>query len=192
MIVGSARWSAPVAAQDEGLGAGGRQGGEDGSAGSLPMAQNEGIGAGGRQGGDDSGGRRRRNRDDDEAPSGVGASGRSTTDPTVMAMPKTGTGIMDDSATSAAELGSHPCCSLRERWEPASMALKRRTSLATNSRDQCGWTHPEVCDLSEGVRHLGRASLSRARDGGSPTWQNLRGRRYRQRVLEFALETSVR
>jgi len=135
VVVGSTRWSVPAAAQDEGLGAGGRQGGDDGSAGSLPLAQNEGIGAGGRQGGDDgSGGRRRRNRDDAEAPSGVGASGRSTTEPTVMAMPKTGTGIMDDGAASAAERVA-PLLLVAGAVGVASMALKTRTALTTNSRD---------------------------------------------------------
>ncbi len=134
VVVGSARWSAPVAAQDDGLGAGGRQGGDDGSAGPLPMAQNEGIGAGGRQGGDDGGGRRRLNRDDDEAPSGVGASGRSTTDPTVMAMPKTGTGIMDDGAASVAEHVA-PLLLVAGAVGAASMALKTRTLPAAISRN---------------------------------------------------------
>ena len=132
MVVASARWSAPVAAQDEGLGAGGRQGGDDGSASSLPMAQNEGVGAGGRQGGDGGGGRRR--RDDAEAPDGVGAGGRSTTDPMVMAMPKTGVGIMDDGAASAAGRVA-PLLLVAGAVGAASLAMKTRTVSAVISRD---------------------------------------------------------
>ena len=158
MVVTSARWSAPVAAQDEGLGAGGRQGGDDGSASSLPTAQDEGlgaggrqggddgttsslpaaqdegIGAGGRQGGDDGGGRRRRNRDNAETPEGVGGGGRSTTDPTVMAMPKTGVGIMDDAAASAAGRVA-PLLLVAGAVGAASMAMKTRAMPAAASRD---------------------------------------------------------
>jgi hypothetical protein len=133
MVVASTRWSAPVAAQDEGLGASGRQGGDDGSTNSLPTAQDEGIGAGGRQGGDGSGGRRR-NRDNAETPEGVGGGGRSTTDPTVLAMPKTGAGFMEDGAASAA--GSlAPLLLVAGAAGAASMAMKTRTVPAVISRD---------------------------------------------------------
>jgi hypothetical protein len=132
VVVASTRWSTPVAAQDEGLGDGGRQGGDDGSTSSLPMAQNEGIGAGGRQGGD--GGGRRRRRDDAEAPEGVGGGGRSATDPTVMAMPNTGVGIVDDAAASAAGRVA-PLLLVAGAVGAASMAMKTRTMPAAISRD---------------------------------------------------------
>jgi hypothetical protein len=134
MVVASARWSTPVVAQDDGLGAGGRQGGDDGSTSSLPTAQDEGIGAGGRQGGDGGGGGRRRNRDNAETPEGVGGGGRSTTDPTVTAMPKTGIGIMEDGAASAA--GSlAPLLLVAGAAGAASLALMTRTVPAAISRD---------------------------------------------------------
>lgn len=133
MVVASTRWSAPVAAQDEGLGAGGRQGGDDSSTSSLPAAQDEGVGAGGRQGGDGGGGRRR-NRDNAEAPDGVGGGGRSTTDPTVMAMPKTGTGFMEDGAASAAGRIA-PLLLVAGAVGAASMAVKTRTMPAVISPD---------------------------------------------------------
>jgi hypothetical protein len=134
MVVTSARWSVPVAAQDDGLGAGGRQGGDDGATSSLPAAQDEGIGAGGRQGGDDGGGGRRRNRDNAETPEGVGGGGRSTTDPTVMAMPKTGVGIMDDAAASAAGRVA-PLLLAAGAVGAASVAMKTRTIPTIVSRD---------------------------------------------------------
>ena len=134
LVVASARWSTPVAAQDEGLGAGGRQGGDDGSASSLPTAQDEGLGAGGRQGGDDGGGGRRRNRDIKETPEGVGGGGRSTTEPTVNGMPKTGIGIMDDGAASAAGRVA-PLLLVAGAVGAASLAMKTRTVPATMSRD---------------------------------------------------------
>ena len=133
VVMASARWAVPVAAQDEGLGAGGRQGGDDGSASSLPMAQNEGIGAGGRQDGDGGGGRRR-NRDNAEAPGGVGGGGRSATDPTVMAMPNTGVGIMEDGAASAAGRVA-PLLLVAGAVGAASMAMKTRAVPAVISRD---------------------------------------------------------
>lgn len=132
IVASSSGWAAPVAAQDEGIGAGGRQGGDAGSTSSLPAAQDEGIGAGGRQGGD--GGGRRRRRDDAEAPDGVGGGGRSTTDPTVMAMPHTGVGIMDGGAASAAGRLS-PLLLVAGAVGAASMALKARTMPAAISRD---------------------------------------------------------
>lgn len=134
MVVASARWSTPVAAQDEGLGAGGRQGGDSGTTSSLPTAQDEGIGAGGRQGGDGSGGGRRRNRDNAETPAGVGGGGRSTTEPTVMAMPKTGVGSMDDAAASAGGRVA-PLLLVAGAVGAASIAMKTRTMPAVISRD---------------------------------------------------------
>ena len=134
MVVTSARWSAPVAAQDEGLGAAGRQGGDDGATSSLPAAQDEGIGAGGRQGGDDGGGRRRRNRDNAETPEGVGGGGRSTTEPMVNGMPHTGVGMMDDAAASAAGRAA-PLLLVAGAVGAASMAMKTRTVPAAISRD---------------------------------------------------------
>ena len=134
LVVASARWSTPVAAQDQGLGAGGRQGGDDGSASALPAAQDEGLGAGGRQGGDDGGGRRRRNRDNAEAPDGVGGGGRSTTDPTVNGMPRTGIGVMDDGAASAVGRVA-PLLFVAGAVGAASLAMKTRTVPAAISRD---------------------------------------------------------
>ncbi len=110
MVVASTQWSSPVAAQDEGLGAGGRQGGDDG------------------------GGGRRRNRDNAETPEGVGGGGRSTTDPTVNGMPKTGVGIMDDAAASAAG-GVAPLLLVAGAVGAASIAMKTRTVPAASSRD---------------------------------------------------------
>jgi hypothetical protein len=127
MVAVSTRWSAPVAAQDDGLGAGGRQGGDSGSASSLPTAQDDGLGAGGRQDGD--GGGRRRRRDDAETPEGVGGGGRSTTDPTVMAMPKTGVGMMDEGAASAAASAA-PLLLVAGAIGAASLAMKTRAMPA--------------------------------------------------------------
>ncbi len=124
VTVASARWSAPVAAQDEGIGAGGRQGGDDGSTSSLPMAQDEGTGAGGR----------RRNRDTAEAPGGVGSGGRSAADPTVMAMPKTGVGSMEHAVVSTAGSAA-PLLLVAGAVGAASMALKTRAVPAAVSRE---------------------------------------------------------
>lgn len=134
VVVASARLSPPVGAQDEGLGAGGRQGGDGAATSSLPTAQDGGIGAGGRQGGDDGGGRRRRNRDNVETPSGVGGGGRSATDPAVMAMPHTGIGITDDAAASAARSAA-PLLLVAGAVGAASMAMKTRLMPSAISRD---------------------------------------------------------
>lgn len=133
LVVASARWASPVSAQDEGLGAGGRQGGDDGSAASLPPAQAEGLGAGGRQGGDDGGGGRKR-RDNAETSDGVGAGGRSTAEPTVMAMPKTGVGATDDAAGTVVEQVA-PLLLVAGAMGAASMALKARTLSVATVRD---------------------------------------------------------
>lgn len=131
MLVAGARLPAPVAAQDAGLGAGGRQGGDGGTASSLPTGQNAGIGASGRQGGDDSGGRQQ--RDDAEAPDGVGGGGRSTKDPMVTHMPQTGAGILEDAAASVAE-STAPLLLIAGAVGAASMALKTRMQPAATSR----------------------------------------------------------
>ena len=134
MVVASTRWSMPVAAQDEGLAAGGRQGGDDGATSSLPAAQDEGVGAGGRQGGDNGGGGRRRNRENAETPEGVGGGGRSTADPTVNGMPKTGVGIMDDGAASAAGRVA-PLLLVAGAVGAVSMAMKTQTVPAARSHN---------------------------------------------------------
>ena len=109
IVATSARWSAPVAAQDEGIGAGGRQGGDDG------------------------GGGRRRRRDDAETPEGVGGGGRSTTEPTVNGMPHTGIGMTDEAAIAAGRVA--PLLLVAGAVGAASMAMKTRVVPAAISSD---------------------------------------------------------
>lgn len=97
LVAGGVLGPARVSAQDDGLGAGGRTGGDSGNAeagSTLPAVQEQGLGTGGRQGGDDADGGRRRRQDDADALDGVGAGGR-TDAPMVMEMPDTGVGIED-------------------------------------------------------------------------------------------------
>ena len=119
---------ASVAAQDEGLGAGGRTGGDDGDAGAastLPMAQEQGLGAGGRQGGDDAGGGGRRRQDDADALGGVGAGGR-TDAPMVMEMPDTGVGVEDN--------GVAPMLLAAGAVGAAALAIRTREASASSAR----------------------------------------------------------
>ncbi|MBA3450069.1 MAG: hypothetical protein H0T18_02520 [Chloroflexia bacterium] len=87
---------------------------------------NQGIGAGGRQGGDGGGGGGGRRRQRDQAAEGVGAGGR-TMD--VTAMPNTGVGLGDGSASSVA-----PLLLVAGAVGAATLAMKTR-ELATADSD---------------------------------------------------------
>ncbi len=90
-------------------------------------AQDEGIGAGGRQGGDGDGGGRRRRQEGDQAAEGVGSGGRSATLPTVNGMPKTGVGVMDSGAGGVA-----PLLLAAGAVGAATMAMKTRATAAAH------------------------------------------------------------